>query len=122
MSQSSPPRKQRLKVEEVGDISVVEFLDRRILEDQSIQIIADQLASLVDDQGCRKLLLNFTSVDYMSSAALGKLINLHKKLSAQRGRLIMFGISPQIYEVFAITRLDKVFNIKKDYDEALKSF
>jgi anti-sigma B factor antagonist len=122
MSPPTPPRSKRLTLEAVGDVVVVGFVDKRILDEQNIQIIADQLFSLVDDEQRRKLLLNFGNVEYMSSAALGKLITLHKKLTGVRGKLILCGISPQIFEVFAITKLDKIFKIVKDYDTGLTSF
>jgi anti-sigma B factor antagonist len=122
MSSATPPRSKRLIVEAVGDVTVVGFVDKRILDEQNIQIIADQLFGIVDDQQCRKLLLNFENVEYMSSAALGKLITLHKKLTTVKGKLALCGISPQIVEVFAITKLDKIFKIHKDYQTALMSF
>lgn len=119
---SSQPRRRRLEVEEIGDVTVVNFIDRKILDEQNIQIIGEQLFSLVDEQGRRKLLLNFGNVEYLSSAALGKLITLHKKLAAAGGRLILCNIDPQIHEVFEITKLDKVFNILKGEQEALQAF
>ena len=114
--------KQRLRVEENGDISVVHFLDKRILDEPTIQAIAEQLFSLVDTDGKRKLLLNFGNVEYMSSAALGKLITLNKKVQAAGGRLILCNIDPQIREVFEITKLDKLFDIRNEEQEALQMF
>jgi anti-sigma B factor antagonist len=123
MSAPTPPSgKKRLTIEHVGDVVVVGFVDRRILDEQNIQIIADQLFSLVEDQNRHKLILNFSNVEYMSSAALGKLITLHKKMTAAKGKMVLCGIIPQIFEVFAITKLDKIFNIQKDLDAALKVF
>jgi anti-sigma B factor antagonist len=116
------PRRSRLKVEDIGDVTVVGFVDKRILDEQNIQIIADQLFGLVDDQRRHKLLLDFSNVEYMSSAALGKLITLHKKVRGVNGQLVLSGISPQIYEVFTITRLEKIFNIQKELQEALNTF
>src|SRR4051794_19423243 len=102
--------KERLRIEQVGDVTIVHFLDKRILDEPTIQAIAEQLFALVDE-GKRKLLLNFSNVEYMSSAALGKLINLHKKLHGLQGKLAMCNVIPQIFEVFAITKLDKIFKI-----------
>src|SRR5215467_6171458 len=101
---SSPTRRRRLEVEHIGDVTVVNFVDRKILDEQNIQIIGEQLFSLVDEEGSRKLLLNFGNVEYLSSAALGKLITLNKKLQQVGGRLILCDIDPQIYEVFEIDR------------------
>jgi anti-sigma B factor antagonist len=113
---------QRLKVEQKSGVTVVNFLDKRILDEPTIQAIAEQLFSLVDDAGKREVLLNFDNVEYLSSAALGKLINLHKKLQGVQGRLAMCKVIPQIYEVFAITKLDKIFKIFPDEDAALEFF
>ena len=82
----------------------------------------EQLFALVDDQGHKKLLLNFTNVEYLSSAALGKFITLNKKVTGAGGKLVLCGIDPTIYEVFEITRLNKLFNIQKDEQSALQSF
>ena len=119
---STQPRRRRLEVEDIGDVTVVNFVDRKILDEQNIQIIGEQLFSLVDEVGRRKILLNFGNVEFLSSAALGKLIALHKKLQAVGGRLILCNIDPEIYEVFEITRLDKFFNIQKEEQAALQAF
>jgi len=119
---SSPSRRRRLEVENIGDVTVVSFVDRKILDEQNIQNIGEQLFSLVDDEGLRKILLNFGNVEYLSSAALGKLITLNKKLQTAGGKLILCNIDPQIYEVFEITKLDKVFKIMKEEQAALQAF
>jgi anti-sigma B factor antagonist len=119
---STQPRRRRLEVEDIGDVTVVSFTDRKILDEQNIQIIGEQLFSLVDELGRRKLLLNFGNVEYLSSAALGKLITLNKKLQGVGGKLILCNIHPQIYEVFEITKLNKLLNIRKDEQEGLQMF
>ncbi len=119
---SQPQRRRRLEVEDIGDVTVVNFVDRRILDEQNIQVIGEQLFSLVDEVGRRKILLNFGNVEFLSSAALGKLIALQKKLQAVGGRLILCNIDPEIYEVFEITRLDKFFTIQKEEQAALQAF
>jgi anti-sigma B factor antagonist len=119
---STQPRRRRLEVEDLGDVTVVSFTDKKILDEQNIQIIGEQLFSLVDESGRKKLLLNFGTVEYMSSAALGKLITLNKKVQTAGGRLVLCNIRPEIREVFEITKLDKLFVIKRDEQEALQVF
>ena len=119
---SSQPRRRRLEVEDIGDVTVVNFVDRKILDEQNIQIIGEQLFSLVDEVGRRKILLNFGNVEYLSSAALGKLITLNRKLQAVRGKLILCNLDPTIVEVFEVTRLNKFFTIRKEEQEGLQSF
>ncbi|MBY0231381.1 MAG: STAS domain-containing protein [Gemmataceae bacterium] len=119
---ASPARRRRLEVESIGDVTVVNFVDRKILDEQNIQVIGEQLFSLVDEEGYKKLLLNFSNVEYLSSAALGKLITLNKKLQGVGGKLILCNIDPQIFEVFEITKLDKFFKIVKEEQAALQAF
>jgi anti-sigma B factor antagonist len=119
---SSQPKRRRLEVEDIGDVSVVSFTDKKILDEQNIQVIGDQLFSLVDELGRKKLLLNFGNVEYMSSAALGKLITLNKKVQGAGGKLVLCNIDANIREVFQITRLDKIFVIKGDEQEGLQVF
>ena len=115
-------KQQRLDVSEVGDVTVVHFRDQRIIEDLGIQEMGQELFHLVEGENRNKLVLNFSSVGFMSSAALGKLITLDKKVKAKGGVLKLCNIKPEIYEVFAITRLDRLFDIKKDESEALAAF
>jgi anti-sigma B factor antagonist len=119
---STQPRRRRLEVVDNGDVTVVKFTDRKILDEQNIQIIGDQLFSLVDELGRRKLLLNFGNVEYLSSAALGKLVALNRKVQAAAGRLVLCSIDPQIYEVFKITKLNQLFAIYDEEYEALQAF
>ena len=113
---------RRLDVSEVGDVTVVRFRDRKIVEDVSIQQLGQEMFHLVEVDNRDKLLLNFSSVDFLSSAALGKLITLDKKMKAHGGALKLSNIRPEIYEVFAITKLNRLFDIKADEADALATF
>ena len=119
---STPPKRRRLEVEDYGEITVVNFIDRKILDEQNIQKIGEDLFSLVDELGRIKVLLNFSNVEYLSSAALGKFISLNKKVQSKGGKLVMCNINDDIYEVFEITKLNKLFNIQKDEQTALQVF
>lgn len=119
---ASPARRRRIEVEEIGDVLVVNFVDKKILDEKNIQIIGDQLFALVDEDGRRKILLNFGNVEYMSSASFGKFITLHRKVQAAKGKLIFCNIIPQIYEAFEINRTNKFFNIQKDEQSGLQAF
>ncbi|HWB00627.1 MAG TPA: STAS domain-containing protein [Pirellulales bacterium] len=113
---------RRLEVAEVGDVAVVRFVDRKILDEGNIQEMGQELFALVEEDGRAKLLLNFSQVDFLSSAALGKLITLDKKVKAAKGKMRLSNIRPEIYEVFAITKLDRLFDIATDEATALAAF
>jgi len=118
---SGQPRKRRLEVEDAGDVTVVNFVDKKILEEQSIQTIGDQLFELVDGEGRKKLVLNFSNVEYLSSAALGKIIALNNRVKKAGGKLALCKIKPDIKDVFVITKLDKIIKIVDDEQTAIQS-
>lgn len=101
---------------------MVEFADRKILEELSIQEIGEELRRLAESEPGARLLLNFENVDHLASAALGMLITLHKKIQEQNGLLKLSNINRQIFQVFRITRLNRVFDIHDTAEQALASF
>ena len=113
---------RHLEINPVGDVTVVRFRDHKIVEDINIQQLGQELFQLVEADNHDKLLLNFSSVDFLSSAALGKLITLDKKMKAHGGTLKLSNIRPEIFEVFSITKLDRLFDIREDEADALAAF
>jgi anti-anti-sigma factor len=112
----------RIKVSEVGDVSVVRFVDEKILDGAKIQQMGTELFDLAESADRGKVVLNFSDVEFLSSAALGKLITLDKKVKGKSGSLKLSNIRPEIYQVFAITKLNKLFDIKDDEADALAAF
>lgn len=112
----------RVTVKDFGGVSVVEFADRKILDEMCIHEISEQLAGIVEAQPVGNLLLSFKNVEHLSSAALSMLITLKKKVEEKRGKLKLSDINPQILEVFKITRLNQLFDIHPSQDKARASF
>jgi len=104
-----------------GDVTVVELADRKILDEISISRIGERLGGLVARSAVPKMVLDFANVAHMSSAALGMLITLHKRIREKKGELRLSAICPPIYEVFVITRLNEIFQIFGTTEEALRS-
>ena len=113
---------RRIDIEEVGDVTIAKFVDKKILDEANIQTIGSHLFSLIDDDGRRKIVLDFSIVEYLSSAALGKLITMDRKAKAAKSKLRLCCIRPEIFEVFEITKLNKVFDIRGTQEEALEGF
>jgi anti-sigma B factor antagonist len=117
-----PETSHPLTVNQLKDIAVVEFTNNKILDEANIEQIKATLFALIDAANSPKLLLDFANVDHMSSAALGTLINVRNRLTEKNGQLRLVNIKPQIFEVFVITKLNKLFRILPNRAEALASF
>ena len=87
--------RNRIDVSDVGEVSVVQFRDRKILDESNIQEMGRELFELVEQKRA-KILLNFMNVEFLSSAALGKLITLDKKMKAAKGQLKLSNIRTEI--------------------------
>ncbi|MFN7928960.1 MAG: STAS domain-containing protein [Blastocatellia bacterium] len=109
----------RIIEEMVGDIAIATLRDRKVIDESVIQELGNELISLIEVEGRRKLIVDFKEVEYYSDAALGKLIVLGKKMKAVNGSLRFCSIRPSLYEVFVITRLNKVFDIRENREQAL---
>ena len=103
-------------------MTCIEFVDRNILDEANIQQIGDEINALIDGQDQPKVLISFTNVDHLSSAALGTLITINNKIRGRDGQLRLAEIDPQIYEVFVITKLNKLFQIFDTSEQAIASF
>ena len=115
-------QESRLVIKQDGEVTRISFLDRNILEEASIQQIGEEIGTLIDASPSPKILLNFDNVEHLSSAALGTLITINNAVKKQGGQLRLCNIDPQIYEVFVITKLNKLFQIHDDDAAALASF
>jgi anti-sigma B factor antagonist len=118
MSEAIPP----VSVTVEKDVRLVEFTNSKILDEANIEAIGRTLTSLIDERANPKLLLDFGNVDHLSSAALGMLINCDKKIKAKNGQLRLANIRPQIFEVFVITKLNKLLKILPTREDAMGSF
>ena len=113
---------QRLDIEEIGSVTVARFLDNKILDEANIDQIGQQMFGLVDQDGRKQIVLDFSLVEYLSSAALGKLITMHKKTQTAGGKCCLCNIQKDIMDVFKITQLHKVLTLCSDLDDALGRF
>ena len=117
----------RLHVTEQGRVKIVLFIENKILDETNIQEIGQGLLYLADQAtlpvGSRpKMLLDFSNIDHLSSAALGMLIQLNHRIKQLNGELRLCNIKSALMEVFVITRLDKSLRILPNVDDAMATF
>jgi anti-sigma B factor antagonist len=113
---------RRIQAGKKDDIHLVAFKDKKILDDTVLDEIRSELTQLIGKASGPDVLLDFGNVEFMSSAMLGLLGQLHRKISAGKGRLKMCSIRPEIFQVFKLTNLDKLFSIHPDAATALATF
>lgn len=81
-------------------------------------LLRDRLDDLIAAGG-NHLVVDLQDVTFMDSTALGVLVGRLKLVRAQGGSLRLVSNQDRVLKVFAITGLDKVFQIFATVDEAL---
>ena len=115
------PIKPRINVEYAENATIATFTAQSILEEKDIQALQKSIIPLIEQAERINLILDFCNVRFLSSAVLGLLIRISKKIYERDGQLRLCNINPKIYEAFKITRLTKIFDIYKDTEDALES-
>jgi len=113
--------KPRISVKYAENATIVTFVDEKILEEMDIHALQESVMSVVEEAERVNLILDFCNVRFLSSAVLGLLMRISKKVYEQDGQLKLCNISPRIYEIFKITRLNKIFDIYDNVQSATGS-
>jgi anti-anti-sigma factor len=111
-----------IKVELMGGVRVILFDTERLLDGVEIDQSYLEIVQVLDKTQEPYVLLHFGRVKFMSSAALGMLIRVLKKCKEYKVMLKLSNISPEEYEVFQITGMNKLFDIYDDANQALEAF
>lgn len=70
----------------------------------------------------RRVVLNLSHLRSVSASFLGMLVRLHRRMVTAQAALKICGLRRESLEVFQVTKLDKVFSIHYNEQNALKSF
>lgn len=77
-------------------------------------LIASQLvAAFAQELGRRRLLLDFSRVDHITSEELGTVVGLHKAVAASGGQLILIHVKPQAYGLLERTHLNRFLDVRQ---------
>lgn len=107
-----------IHVTDRNGVTVARICAEAILNETQVRAFGQALLALADVPG-RRVILNFLGLQHLTSLALGELIRLHKRLAESGGELCLADIDPRIYELFSITRLDRLFRIFDREEEAV---
>ncbi|HLN30773.1 MAG TPA: hypothetical protein VK395_23745 [Gemmataceae bacterium] len=111
---------QHIAVERQGDVSCVR-LRRRHMEEADILEMADELLSLIDGQGCRKLVIHLGpgEIECLYSVFLAKLVMIRRHLLERGGHLKLCEASPETIGVFQACHLMDYFHFMPDQASAI---
>ena len=69
-----------------------------------------------------KIIVNFKDVSYVDSSGLATLVEILKGMRPYGGKLKLANLSTKVMNLFEITKLEKLFDIAQNEEEAVKAF
>ncbi len=105
------PEQSRIEVEYGMGVTFVTFTEERILDAAQIKDIRESLEPVIEKNQDKKLIFNFVNVKFMTSAVLGLLVRVHKRVFELGGKQQLYNLDSNLRRVFEITQLTKVFDI-----------
>ena len=99
-----------------NDVAIVAFVGSL---DSKTSPQAQQALDGILAGGGRKVLIDFTALDYISSAGLRVLLGTAKRLSGAGNALRLFGLNESVREVFQISGFSAIFTVCATEAEAL---
>lgn len=74
------------------------------------------------EEGKSNVLVNLSALNFINSTGLSVLINLLTYARQGNGDVVLFGISNKIKELLLITKLNSIFQVAENEEEAIKYF
>jgi anti-sigma B factor antagonist len=96
---------------EDGPVTVGTVANSTMLDGSVVNQFGEQVVRHVAGRTGVNLLLDFTNVEYLSSAALTELIKINDAVVAGGGSMRLCGLAAPIQRIFEITRFDKTYDI-----------
>jgi anti-sigma B factor antagonist len=72
--------------------------------------------------GNPKVVFDMSSLQFVDSSGIGAFLSCLRRVNAAGGDLKLFGITKQVYSVFHITRMHRIFDIFETREEAIGAF
>lgn len=103
----------------VGDVLVLRLKGR--LDAISTPLTEKRTFELINE-GRYKFLIDFSHVDYISSAGMRMLLSLTKKLKSLSGKLVLSQVTHNVMDVLKMSGFDHVLELARTDEDALKKF
>ncbi len=108
-----------LHLKTADDIVIVGVAVDLLTEESNLEQFGHELFALVEQFGCRRLIVNLSAVRVVTSAGLGKMITLHRKMHRHQGTVMFCNLQPAVEEVLRTSRLITYLQVAEDVDSAL---
>ena len=108
------------EVKKISDVMVVELVGSLDVSLQSD--LKGKLTKVFAENQDGDVVLDFQKVNFIDSSCLGVLVAFARKLRGTKSDIKLVNLTEDVRSIFQITRLDKIFEIFDEVQEAVNSF
>ncbi len=109
----------KIILEKINDCSILSIQEERIDAHNSGEL-KEYILHLIE-QGEVNIVVQLENVRFIDSSGLGALLSGYKNAAAKSGKLALVSCKPQVLSMFELTRLNRVFEIYADLNEAFEN-
>lgn len=110
---------EHIRIVQRNGTTLVECTHDELIDEDLIQHWGNELFELVESPDCDKLAVSFLGVGLVASAALGKLVTLHRRMHRKGGRIVFCELQEPIRDILRTCRLDEFFTLAGTREEAV---
>ena len=110
-----------IEITDEAGAAVVAFKTASISSAEDITGVSEKISKFIEENHPKKIVGDFEGVRFFCSQVLGLLLEMRAKLKTYGGEVEISGINPQLYRIFKITHLDKIFRFFPDRESAVKA-
>jgi anti-sigma B factor antagonist len=108
-----------LEIEQRGEAVIATVAVSLLTEDINLEQLGHELFAIVEQFGCRKMVVNLRNIRMITSGGLGKMITIHRKMHRHQGTVIFCEVQPAVEEVLNTSHLITYLQVAPDVDAAL---
>jgi anti-sigma B factor antagonist len=109
-----------LPVREIDGVLLIVLDDSTSLNEGQAVGLRQSLYSSLSSRTEPRVALDLSAIDYISSTGIALLIGTKRRVEAAKGKLVLFGLHPDVLELFVVMKLVNLFEIAADEVQAIE--
>jgi len=99
------PTYRHIQPEIIDGILVLRLTEIQLQGDNLADALREEFLAIAGQTGGRKIVVDFTSVEYVFSTAFRPFLSLRRRIQETGGQMVFCNLAPSVVEVFRIVRL-----------------
>lgn len=112
---------ETIELEQDGSV-VTAHIHQAEVAYQQMQDLVDACVDKMRYENAQNFIFDLAEVQFLASACIGSLVQLLQDIEHQRGQIALAGCQENVAFLFKVTRLDSVFPMYEEVEEAADSF